>query len=205
MVLATIGGVRQYVQLTDASVAGVNPAEGKLLRKAPRAGRTAVIPTPIVDGNLVYVSSGYGVGCNLFRVDAADDKFTAEQVYANKEIKNHHGGVVKIGDNVFGFSDGNGWVWQDFKTGKVVFKMGDQKILGKGSVTVADGMLYLRSEGEQGTVVLLDPSPTGWNEKGRFAQSDRSQKNSWPHPVVANGRLYLRDQDILLAYHVKKQ
>lgn len=203
VVPATILGVRQYVQLTAAHVAGVDPANGAVLWKAPRSGRTAVIPTPVVDGSLVYVTSGYGVGCNLFEVERADGKFSVRQVYANREMKNHHGGVVKVGDNVVGFSDGDGWVWQDLKSGKPVLKV-EQRKLGKGSITMADGMLYLRFEGAPGTVVLLDGSAPEWVEKGRFNQPDRSENNSWPHPVIANGRLYLRDQDVLLAYNVKQ-
>ncbi len=203
VVVATIGGVRQYVQLTGESVAGVDPAKGKVLWKAPRKGRTAVIPTPVIDGNFVYVTSGYGIGCNIFRIDGAAGKFTAEQVYVGKEMKNHHGGVVKVGENVVGFSDGDGWTWQNMKTGEVAYKA-EAKKLGKGSIVAADGMLYLRFESGGGTVVLLDAAKPGWDEKGRFEQPDRSQKNSWPHPVVANGRLYLRDQDVLLAYDVKK-
>ena len=204
VVAATVCGMRQYVQLTGASVGGVNPADGKLLWKAARPGKTAVISTPVIDGDFVYVTSGYDVGCNLFHVEKTGGKLTGREVYANKEIKNHHGGVVKIGDHVFGFSDGAGWVWQDLKTGKPVL-VGEQRKLGKGSLTVADGMLYLRLESGKGTVVLLDSTPTGWNENGRFDQPDRSDKNSWPHPVVANGRLYLRDQDVLLAYDVKRR
>ncbi len=204
IVIATLGGVRQYIQISDAHVAGVNPADGKVLWQAPRAGKTAVIPTPVVDGNLVYVTSGYGIGCNAFKVESAGGKFTAEQVYANKEIVNHHGGVVKIGANVFGHSDASGWVWQDLKTGEAVYKAEKSK-LGKGAVVAADGMLYLRQESGPGTVVLLDASTPGWKEKGRFDQPERSKKSSWPHPVVANGRLYLRDQDVLLAYDVKQR
>ena len=201
--IATIGGVRQYVQMTDASVAGINPADGKVLWKAPRSGRTAVIPNPIIDGDFVYVTSGYGIGCNLFKITAAGGKLSAEQVYANKGIVNHHGGVVKVGDNLVGFSDGTGWVWQNMKTGEVTFKT-DMKALGKGSIAGADGMLYLRFEGRPGTIVLLDASSPEWNEKGRFDPSDRSDKNAWPHPVIANGRLYIRDQEVLLAFNVKR-
>lgn len=202
VVVATIGGVRQYVQITEAHVAGVGAADGKVLWKAPRTGRTAVVPTPLIAGDLVYVTSGYGVGCNLFQVKGAGGAFTVDEVYANKEMKNHHGGVVKAGDHVVGFSDGSGWLWQDFKTGKTVYRA-ELKRLGKGSITMADGMLYLRHEGDKGVVVLLDGSVADWQEKGRFEQPDRSEKNSWAHPVVANGRLYLRDQDVLLAYGVK--
>ena len=89
----------------------------------------------------------------------------------------------------------------DTKTGKVTFA--ERSKLGKGSQTFSDGMLYLRSEDAKGTVVLLDPGSALWNEKGRFDQPDRSDKKSWPHPVVANGHLYLRDQDTLFAYDVK--
>jgi outer membrane protein assembly factor BamB len=204
IVIATIGDVRQYIQITDANVAGINPANGKVLWKAPRAGRTAVIPTPVVSGNLVYVTSGYGVGCNLFKIDSAGGTLTASQVYANKEIVNHHGGVLKIGDKLFGHSDASGWVWQDLKTGQAAYKAEKTK-LAKGSVVAADGRLYLRAESGKGTVVLLDASTPGWTEQGRFDPPNRSDKNSWPHPVIANGRLYLRDQDVLLAYDVKQR
>ena len=203
IVPATIDGVPQYIQLTDQNVGGVNSADGKLLWKAARVGRTAVIPTPILAGNLVYVASGYNAGSNLFRIESAGGKFTAQQVYASKEMVNHHGGVVKIGDYAFGYSDKGGWSWQNFSTGELV--LSEQKALGKGSVTCADGLLYLRFETGAGTVVLLDPSPKGWTEKGRFEQPDRSKLNSWPHPVVANGKLFLRDQDVLLAYDVKQK
>ena len=202
VVVATIGGVRQYVQITDANVQGINPADGKILWKGARFGKTAVAASPVVVGNLVFVSSSYGIGCNCFRVDGANGAFTAQEVYANKEMSNQHGGVVGLGETVFGYSDGGkGWTWMDVKTGAVV--LAEKSKLGKGSQTVADSLLYLRAEDAKGTVVLLDPSSVVWNEKGRFDQPDRSDKKSWPHPVVANGRLYLRDQDNLFAYDVK--
>ena len=102
LVPATIGGVRQYVQLTAESVVGVAAADGKVLWRAPRKGRVAVIPTPIVSDGFVYVTSGYGAGCNLFKISESGGKFTAEEVYASKVMSNHHGGVVKVGDCVFG-------------------------------------------------------------------------------------------------------
>ena len=114
-----------------------------------------------------------------------------------------HGGVVKVGDCLYGHSDSKGWVCQDFKTGEAVWQ--EKEKLGKGSLTCADGMLYLRLETGNGTVVLIEATPKGWVEKGRFDQPDRSDKNSWTHPVVAGGRLYLRDQDVLLSYDVKQK
>jgi outer membrane protein assembly factor BamB len=201
-VVAEIGGVRQYVYLSDASVAGIAASDGTLLWRAPRAGKVAVIPTPIVRGNLVYVCSGYDVGSNLFKITAEDGKFKADQVYGNKVMKNQHGGVVLVGDYLYGYSDGKGWVCQGFETGKAVWS--EKEKLGKGSITFADNLLVLREEGGKGTVALVEANSDGYKEHGRFEQPDRSDKNSWPHPVVIGGRLYLRDQDVLLCYEVRK-
>jgi outer membrane protein assembly factor BamB len=199
LTIAEIGGVRQYIQLTAASVAGVAAADGKLLWQTPRRGAVAVIPTPIQDNGLVYVTSGYGVGCNLFQVTPAGGKFSVKEVYASKVMSVHHGGVIKIGDFVYGFSDGKGWTCQDFKTG--VAKWQEKEKLGKGSLTFADGHFYLRSESKS-VMALIEATPLGYKEHGRFTPPDLSGKETWPHPVIANGRLYLRDQDVLLCYDV---
>ena len=196
-ILVEIGGVPQIVQLTDASVAGIRAADGELLWRAARKGYTAVVPTPIYHDGCVYVSSGYNAGCNLFKITMEDNKFSAEQVYANKIMTNHHGGVVLVGEHLYGFSEGKGWVCQDFQTGKSVWK---EQGIGKGSLSWADGLLYLRAEGDKGTVAIIEASPDGYKEVGRFDPPDRSEKNSWPHPVISGGRLFLRDQDILQCY-----
>jgi outer membrane protein assembly factor BamB len=201
IIIAEIGGTRQYVQLTAASVVGISPKDGAVLWKAPRKGNVAVIPTPIAAGNDVYVSSGYGVGCNLFRVTKTAANFSATQVYANKVMANHHGGVLKVGDYLYGYSDGKGLTCQDFKTGNAVWAEKDK--IKKGAVSFADGMLYCREE-DTGTVVLVQASATGYAEKGRVPQPYRRQEKAWAHPAIANGNLYLRDQDLLLCYKVKK-
>jgi len=137
----------------------------------------------------------------LVKISEAGGNFKAEQVYANKVMVNHHGGVVKVGDCVYGFSDGKGWTCQDFKTGQARWQ--DKDKLGKGSLTYADDRLYLRQENAPGTVALIEASPAGYKEHGRFNPPDRSDKQSWSHPVIANGKLYLRDQGVLLCYDVK--
>jgi outer membrane protein assembly factor BamB len=205
-VVALIGGVRQYVQLTMENLVGVSAKDGRILWQAKRKGSTAVIPTPLVDGNRIYVTSGYGTGCNLFKVTESGGSFSVEQEYSNKVMANHHGGVVKVGANVYGFSDSKGWTCQDFQTGNVVWA--DKEKLKKGSVVYADGMLYCREEADKsktakGTVALLQATPSGFTEAGRFDPPDRSENNTWSHPVVAGGKLYLRDQDVLLCYDVK--
>jgi outer membrane protein assembly factor BamB len=200
-IVAEIDGVRQYIQLTEDSVAGVAAADGRLLWRADRKGRVAVIPTPIYHDHHVYVASGYDVGCNLFKVASAGGAFSVEQVYANEVIVNHHGGVVKVGDHVYGHSEKLGWTCQNFMTGKAVWQ--ENSRLGKGSLVYADGRLYLRAEDKgKGTVALVEATPAGYRETGRFDPPDPSGKEHWPHPVVAGGRLYLRDQDVLLCYNV---
>jgi outer membrane protein assembly factor BamB len=197
---AEIGGVRQYIQLTSASVAGISAKDGALLWKASRQANIAVIPTPIVTGNEIYVTSGYGAGCNLFKVTKTDGKFSAQQIYANHVMVNHHGGVVRVGDYIYGYSEGKGLTCQDAKTGKSVWT--EKEKIKKGAVAYADGKLYCREE-QSGTMVLVDATPDGYHEKGRFSQPDRSEEMAWAHPVIANGKLYLRDQDVLLCYDIK--
>ncbi len=190
-------GKRQYVQFTAESVASVDATSGSLLWRAPRKGQTAVIPTPIFSEGIVYVTSGYGVGCNAFKVGGSA---SPEEMYANKVMVNHHGGVILKDGHLFGFSDGKGWVCQNLKTGELVW---NDKGVGKGAIAYADGHFVIRSESGKGTTALIEASTKAYVEKGRFDQPDRAKENSWAHPVIANGRLYLRDQDVLLAYDVK--
>jgi outer membrane protein assembly factor BamB len=197
----TLAGTRQYVQLTEFHVFGVDPETGTVLWKAPRRGRTAVIPTPVIDGDIVYVTSGYGVGCDAFKVTRDGDQFNAENLYSNKVMKNHHGGVVLVGEYLYGHSDVSGWTCQNFKSGEAVWQ--ERSKLGKGAIAYADGRLYCRFESEEGTMALLEATPEGYREQGRFDQPERSKKKSWPHPIIADGRLYLRDQEVLLCYDVK--
>jgi outer membrane protein assembly factor BamB len=199
LVIATIGGVRQYVQMTHASVAGIRADDGTLLWRYARNGPTAAVPTPVVSGDFVYATSGYGAGCHLIQIINNGSTMQPKEIYASDVMTNHHGGVVLIGDYIYGFSDSKGWVCQNLKTGEMVWN--DRGKLGKGAIAYADGLLFLRSE--RGTVALIQATPEGYSEQGRFEQPDRSPHQAWPHPVIANGRLYLRDQDVLLCYDIK--
>ena len=210
IVAADLRGVHQYVQMTGDNVAGVDAKTGNLLWKFPRKGPTAAIPTPIVSGDFVFVSSGYGAGCNLIKITKDGDTFKADGVYDDKDIINHHGGVVLVDGYLYSYSDKGGWVCKELLTGKVQWSKDkkDTKI-GKGSLTCADGCLYCYSE-DEGTCVLVQASPEGWKEKGRFTVPETSKNHGkqnggkfWTHPVVANGKLYLRDQDLIWCYDVK--
>jgi outer membrane protein assembly factor BamB len=179
-------------------VAGVDAATGKLLWRADRPGKTAVVPTPVYHDGMVFVTSGYGVGCNGFKVTKQGGSFAVGQVYTNATIGNHHGGVIRQGDFLYGHSDKDGWTCQEMKTGRVVWS---DRGVGKGSVTLVDGLLICRSE--DGPVSLVEATPEGYRERGRFSPPRRGKYKTWPHPVVSDGRLYLRDWDALYVFDVK--
>jgi outer membrane protein assembly factor BamB len=195
-----LNGSRQLIQLTMDKLVSIDSRNGTVLWQSDFPGETAVIPTPVLKGNQVYVTSGYNAGCKLVKIDAGNK---VQEVYKNKVMVNHHGGVVLVGDHIYGYSDRGGWVCQDFASGKQVWA---DKSLGKGAVTYADGRLYCLEEG-RGTVVLAEASPAGWREQGRFVLEAKSDQRNprgriWTHPVIANGKLYLRDQELLSCYDV---
>jgi len=201
IVVANFNGVRQYVQLFMESLVSVNAEDGSLIWESPWPGSTAVVPTPIIRGQQVYVSSGYNAGCKLMEITSDD---VAAEVYANKVMKNHHGGIVLVGDYLYGYSDGPGWVCQDFATGETVWSEKDK--LGKGAISCADEMLYCIDE-RDGNVVMIEASPDGWKEHGRFKLEPLTELRKpsggiWTHPVIVNGKLYLRDQELFFCYDV---
>ena len=195
-------GMKQYVQLVMKNVVGVNPENGEILWKSQWSGKVAVIPTPIFSDGSVYITSGYGVGCKLINID----NNSPSDVYENKVMKNHHGGVIKVGKYLYGYSDGVGWVCQDFKSGELIWN--EKKALGKGAIAYADNHLYCLGEGD-GKVVLIEATPKGWTPKGEFIIKPQTEKRNpkggiWTHPVINNGKLYLRDQEYILCYNIKR-
>ena len=146
----------------------------------------------------MFAVTSYGTGGGQAKIVKSADGFRAEQRYFLPRFQNHHGGVVLVNDHLYGTTN-TLLLCVNFKTGEQAW--GDRSV-GKGSVTYADGHLYVR--GETGRVALVEADPAKYVEKGRFDQPDRSEQAAWPHPVVANGKLYLRDWDILLCYDVKK-
>ena len=194
------GGKSQYVQLVMKKLVGIDAKNGKVVWTSDWPGKVAVIPTPIYSDGHVYISSGYGIGCKLVELTSSG----ARDVYDNKIMKNHHGGVIKIGDHLYGYSDGYGWVCQDFKTGELVWN--EKKALGKGAIAYADGRLYCLGEGD-GRVILIEATPKGWSPKGEFTISPQTKQRNpkgkvWTHPVIANGKMYLRDQELIFCYDI---
>jgi outer membrane protein assembly factor BamB len=191
-----VGNTTQIVFFTQERALGLDPSDGKLLWEYTRpANDVANVATPVVRGNRVFISSDYGTGAGLVEIKA-DGK--AQEVYFTKEMRNHHSSSILIGDYLYGFSSGILTAMR-FDTGEVAWR---DRSVGKGSLVYADGNLYALSE--NGVVGLIEATPTGYHERGRF----RIQQDSlptWTHPIVAGGRLYLRDQDTIYAYDVREK
>ncbi|HVJ82155.1 MAG TPA: PQQ-binding-like beta-propeller repeat protein [Planctomycetia bacterium] len=210
---ATIAGAPQYVLLTGdrGGVIGVGAEDGKLLwqyKDKPAAGGVAQIPIPIINGDLVFVSCSYRGGAALLRIIADSGNFKAEVVksYDISKLNNHHGGMVQVGDYAyFGHDRNKGLpVCVDLKSGDI--KWGPIRTPpggggGSAAVLYADGRLYFRYD--NGKLVLIEPSPDGLKVVSSFELPELSRLQSWPHPVIANAKLYIRDQEKMHCFDVK--
>jgi outer membrane protein assembly factor BamB len=194
-VVADLGGVRTIVQMASKTVFGVRADNGRHLWSYTNANNgTANVCTPIPWKDHVFASSNYGVGGGLVKIGT--DGSSAQEVYFEKKMANHHGGIVKLDDYMYGFGNG-GLICMNFLTGQIAWV---NRSVSKGSLVYADGMLYCLGEGHQ--MALVEANPKEYKEHGRF-KIDNLGKPSWAHPVVAGGRLYIRNQDRLAAYDVK--
>ena len=207
-VISQGAGVKQYVQLVGRGLVGVRASDGKFLWSYNKvANRAANISTPIVKGDLVFASTGYQTGAVLLRLAKSGDGVSAQEVYFldSRTFQNHHGGMVLIGNHIYaGHGQSRGFpIAIHLPTGKVAWG-GDIRNAGSGSAAVAyaDGHLYFRYQ--DGVMVLIEATPAGYKEKGTFQIPDVDHP-SWSHPVVLGGRLYLREQDTLNVYDVKKK
>jgi outer membrane protein assembly factor BamB len=195
-VLAEINGERQIVQFANQSVFGVSLADGKARwRYTAPANGTANCCSPIIDDNMVFASSSYGVGGGLAKINLVGSTQQAEEVYFEKKLACHHGGIVKVGDYMYS-AGGGPLTCMDFKTGKIAWQA---RSAGKGSICVADGMLYIFGEGHE--VAMAEATPEAYREHGRFTVKSHGRP-AWAHVIVTGGRMYLRDQGSLTAYDV---
>ena len=196
-VVAVINGERQIVQFSNQSVFGVTLSEGKpLWRYTAPANGTANCCAAIVDDNFVFASSSYGVGGGLAQITGAGSTQVATEVYFEKKMSCHHGGIVKVGDYMYSAGAGP-LMCMEFKTGRIAWQ---SRSAGKGSLCVADGMLYILGEGHE--VALAEATPEGYREHGRF-QVKNHGRPAWAHLIVTGGRMYIRDQESLTAYDVQ--
>ena len=194
---ADVGGVRTIMNFTSRAAVGVRASDGKLMwsHSSPANG-TANCATPVFADGKAFFTSAYGTGGALLGLSAQGGEVKAKELYFTKDMKNHHGGVVLVNGYLYGSSDSI-LTCIEFATGK---KMWASRSVGKGSLTYADGMLYLFSENN--VVGLAEATPNGYVEKGRFSVPDQGRP-SWAYPVVIGGNLYIRDQGTLTVYDVK--
>jgi outer membrane protein assembly factor BamB len=200
--VSTIGDTRVYVQVTSSGPMGVRADDGKLLWTYDIGRVTAVIPTPIIRDDLVFFTAGYGHGGALLRQVPNEGEIKVEEVYPiNRELAVKHGGVVLVGDLLFGDSDDKGLPWcADFMTGKIQWKAeGDRG--GSASVAAADGCVYFRFA--NGTMELTEATSAERKTLGKFKVPGSGERPSWSHPVVTGGKLYLREGDKILCYDLR--
>ena len=202
IIIDNVGGLKQYVQFLANGVVGVDARTGKFLwRYAKTAvGSPANISTPVADGAYVYSGSGKGGG-GLVKLTVADGSVKADPVYHERNLPTGIGGAIVLNHFLYG-TGGSGLMCVDFATGKEKWR---QTGGGAGSVCYADGRIYVH--GENGSVALVDPSSDGYHEVGKFTppnQPKRGGAKAWTYPVVANGRLYVRDLGMLWCYDLRK-
>ena len=196
-IIADVGGVRTIMTFTADAGVGVRASDGKLMwRNTTAANGTANIATPVYSDGKVFFTSSYGAGAALLGLRAAGNEVRAQEIYSTRDMKNHHGGVVLVNGYIYGFNDSI-LTCLEFASGKMVWR---DRSVGKGAVTYADGHLYILSE--DNIVGLVEATPAGYREKGRFSIADQGLP-SWAHPVVSGGRLYIRNQGTLTGYDVR--
>jgi len=191
-----VNGGTQVVFFTSQRAVGLDLKDGKLLWEyAKPSNNVANAATPIARGNRVFISSDYGTGGGVVEIKPDN---TAQEVWFSKDMRNHHSSSVLVGDYLYGFSSAILTAIK-FDSGEIAWR---DRSVGKGSLVYADGRLYCFSE--RGVVGLVEATPTGYVERGRF-RIQAGDIETWTHPVVAGGRLYLRDQDTIYAYDVRQK
>ena len=201
IIVSQAGGIKQYVQFLEKGLVGVDAKTGKSLWRYDRTakGSPANIPTPIAQGDYVYSAAGKSGGAVVqLKVDAG--AVEANEVYFQPKLPTAIGGAVDVGGYLYG-TNSAGLMCAAFATGEVKWL---EKCVGAGSVCAADGRLYVH--GEKDDVALVEATPEGYHEKGRFTlpdQPDRGKAQAWTYPVISGGRLYIRDFGSLWCYDVK--
>lgn len=202
-IIVEAAGRKQYVQFLGKGIVGVDARTGQFLWRwtEPSKG-PANMPTPIAFNGHVY-SGARNVGGTLARLVPSATGVSAEQVYIVRDLPNSIGGSVLVNGHLYGTTP-DGLVSGEFTSGKLNWKA---ESIGAGSVSYADGHLYVH--GENGDIALVEATPTGYKEKGRFSPPQQPRhargggERAWPYPVVANGRLFIRDLGTLWAFDVR--
>jgi outer membrane protein assembly factor BamB len=197
-------GVRCLALLTGDTVEGYDAKTTKHLFTIPwKNMRTTNVTMPIYKDGHLFLSTGYGFGTKGFKLTKnADGTMKAEEQWYEQRFDNHHHGLVLVGDHVYGTTSGGNWCAVNFLTGEMGYSV--RPVGEQGSVHFADGLIYVLSENSR-TVILWEPNPKEFIERGRFVLPNEADRKSWAHPVVINGKLYLRHAQYLYCYDVKAE
>ncbi len=202
-VIAKVGDIKQYVAYTANGLVGVNAKNGKFLWRYEKVkGALGMsIMTPVAQDGYIY-AGGTRVGGGAVMLKGSQDAITAEEAYFDPKLPVAIGGVVLVGDYLYGCSQST-IMCIKFKTGQIVWS---DRSIAPASLCYADGLLYLHGEG--GDVALVEATPEAYRERGRFAPPDQpkhgnTMEKSWAYPVIADGRLYIRDLNSLWCYDIK--
>jgi len=207
IVVTEAGGLRQYVQLTNKGLIGVAAKDGRFLWGYNRiANKVANIPTPVLYGDYVFCSTAYETGSALLKLNTRDNSVDAQEIYFLDAgtFQNHHGGFIRVGDYIYGGHDHNKGkpTCLEIKSGKVMWQE-EQPGGGSAAVLYADGHLYFRYQ--DNVLALIEANPDGYNLKSTFTLPKREGMSGpgWAHPVIVDGRLYIRHSDVLMVYDIK--
>ena len=200
-IVVEAAGVKQYVQLLEKGLVGVDAKSAKFLWRygKPVSRYGANIPSPLASDGIIYVGSA-GTGGGAVKLKPKDGGVEAEQLYFESKLPTAIGGTVKIGEFLYG-TTAQALLCIEFATGKLKW---EDRAIGAASICYADGNLYLH--GENGSVALVEASSEGYREKGRFTPPEppkHTNEKAWAYPVVANGRLFIRDLSSLWCYDIK--
>ena len=200
--LATVAGRAVYVQFVESALIGVDAETGAFLWRYDKANRErAKVATPVTRGDLVYTASA-PIGGALLKLESGATGVTANEIYNLRGLPNSIGGSVLVDDTLYGTTI-DGLVAVDFETGEVRWR---HQSIGPASVLYADGRLYLH--GENGEVALVDASAEAYRELGRFTPAARPVRRgdqAWVYPVVAGGRLFIREHGTVWAFDVRRR
>jgi outer membrane protein assembly factor BamB len=160
---------------------------------------SVIATTPVMVDNRVFVTAPDGEGGKLFRLKSDGERVQVDELW-RASLDSCQGGVVHVDGALYGgmYHERKQWVSLDVRTGAVRFQLND---FAKGSLIYADKRLYCLSE--EGEVALLNPGAKGFEVAGRFRLVPGRKSDAWTHPVIANGRLYLRYHETLFCYDVR--
>jgi outer membrane protein assembly factor BamB len=206
-ILIDYNGLRQFVTMMSASAIGVNADTGELLwRYDHPIPYGSNISTPIYHDGHIVIFGTFAFGATKFRLEVDGNKCTIEKIWHTEELDNEHGGVVLVDGYLYGHADGNHkwrhWACLEYETGRTMYAVAGLSGA-TGTLTYADGMLYLL--GENGDVALMPADPKGFNIISQFKLPKEDKGPLWAHPVVCGGRLYIRHGQTLYTYDVRNE